>query len=116
MNLGGSVHLEAFGDLGGVAAATRLHGVEELRELPAVEAGEHGVKAHISACIHAESVAHDGGYVGDGEFPVPGAVAYRPYQGGGIGLGCVVGHGFEANDSAEGVAERHIVFLAELAP
>ena len=87
MNLGGSVHLEALGNLGGVAAATRLHGVEELSELPAVEAGEHGVEGHIRSGIHAEAVADDGGDVGGGEFPVPGAVAYRPYQGGGIGLG-----------------------------
>lgn len=107
MNLGGSVHLEAFGGFGGMAAATRLEGVEEVEELFAGE---------VLEVVCAEFVAGDGGDVGGGEFPEPGAVVYRPDEGGGIGFGCVVGHGFESDDSAEGVAQRHIVFLGELAP
>ena len=107
MNLGGSGHLEAFGGFGGMAAATRLEGVEEVEELFAGE---------VLEVVCAEFVAGDGGYVGGGEFPMPGAVAYRPYQGGGIGLGCVVGHGFEADNGAEGVAEGDVVLLTELAP
>lgn len=84
-----------------------MEGVDKVVELFAGEGME---------VVCSEFVAGDRGDVGGGEFPEAGAVTYRPDEGGGIGLGCVVGLGFEANEGAEGVAEGYIVLLGELSP